>query len=254
MQNNKKGKAFASNPAHAYKDMLKKTAKAAFKASLPILAGYLALGIGFGVLLQSKGYSLWWAGLMALTMYSGSLQYAAVDVISGGASLISTAFIAFFINARHFFYGFSLLDTYKGMGAAKPYMIFGLTDETYSLVCSGEVPDGAEPKKYFFLLTLFDQLYWICGCMLGALLGSLLPFELKGVDFAMTALFIVIFVDQWMSQKQHFPAVIGVTVAIICLLIFGADNFIIPSMIIIALILSLFRKKLQKEEQSDDRN
>lgn len=225
--------------------------KSAFKSSLPVLAGYLALGIGFGVLLESKGYSIIWAAFMALTMYSGSLQYAAVDLLSSGATLISTALMAFFINARHFFYGFSLLDTYKNMGKAKPYMIFGLTDETYSLVCSGKVPDGAEPKKYFFFLTLLNQLYWITGCVTGNLLSSVLPFELNGVDFAMTALFIVIFVDQWMSQKKHLPAIIGVVSSAVCLVIFGADKFIIPSMAVIAVILSVFRKKLSKEDGND---
>ena len=225
--------------------------KSAFKASLPVLAGYIALGIGFGVLLESKGYSIIWAAFMALTMYSGSLQYAAVDLLSSGATLISTALMAFFINARHFFYGFSLLDTYKNMGKAKPYMIFGLTDETYSLVCSGKAPDGTEPKKYYFYLTLLNQLYWITGCVTGNLLSSVLPFELNGVDFAMTALFIVIFVDQWISQKKHLPAIIGVVSSAVCLVIFGADKFIIPSMGVIAVILSVFKKKLSKEDGND---
>ncbi len=226
--------------------------KHAFKASLPVMAGYLALGIGFGILIESKGYNLIWSALMALTIYAGSLQYAAVDFLSGGATLITTALMTFFIQARHFFYGFSLLDTYKGMGAAKPYMIFGLTDETYSLVCTGKVPDGVDKKKYFFLLTMLNQSYWIAGCTLGALIGALLPFDFKGVDFSMTALFIVIFVEQWRSQKNHLPAIIGVASSVICLLIFGADNFIIPSMAVITVIFAIFRKKLEKEESKND--
>lgn len=232
--------------------MLKNNLKSAFKASLPVLAGYIALGIGFGILLENKGYSLWWAGLMALTMYSGSLQYAAVDLLSGGASLLTTGLMTLFINARHFFYGFSLLDTYKGMGKAKPYMIFGLTDETYSLVCSGTVPKGAEPKKYFLFLTFLNQLYWIIGCMTGAFLGSVLPFELTGVDFAMTALFIVIFVEQWISRKNHIPAIVGVVISALCLAVFGADQFIIPAMFIIAAILTVFRKRIAAKEGQDD--
>lgn len=231
---------------------MKTSFKYAFKASLPVMAGYLALGIGFGVLLESKGYNILWAGLMALTMYSGSLQYAAVDFMSSGATLITTAIMTVFIQARHFFYGFSLLDTYKGMGGAKPYMIFGLTDETYSLVCTGDVPKGADKKKYFLFLTMLNQSYWIAGCMIGAFLGSVLPFELKGVDYAMTALFIVIFVDQWKSQKNHLPAIIGVASSVVCLLIFGAESFIIPSMAVITVVFAIFRKKLEKEESGND--
>ncbi len=231
---------------------MKQSLKCAFKASLPVFAGYIALGIGFGVLLESKGYNILWAGIMALTMYSGSLQYAAVDFMSSGATLITTAIMTVFIQARHFFYGFSLLEKYKGMGAAKPYMIFGLTDETYSLVCTGEVPNGANPKKYFLFLTMLNQSYWILGCMIGAFLGAVLPFELTGVDFAMTALFIVIFVDQWRSQKNHIPAIIGVLSSLVCLLIFGADSFIIPSMVVITVVFALFKKKLEKEDDSND--
>ena len=231
---------------------MKNSLKYAFKASLPVFAGYIALGIGFGVLLESKGYSILWAGLMALTMYSGSLQYAAVDFMSGGASLITTAVMTVFIQARHFFYGFSLLDRYKGMGAAKPYMIFGLTDETYSLVCTGEVPEGVNKKKYFLFLTMLNQSYWIAGCIIGAFLGSVLPFELKGVDYAMTALFIVIFVDQWKSQKNHIPALVGVFSTVVCLLIFGSESFIIPSMAVITIVFALFRKRLEKEESEND--
>lgn len=231
---------------------MKKSFKYAFKASLPVLAGYLALGIGFGVLLESKGYNIIWAGLMALTMYSGSLQYAAVDFMSSGATLLTTAMMTVFIQARHFFYGFSLLDKYKGMGGAKPYMIFGLTDETYSLVCTGEVPEGADKKKYFLFLTMLNQSYWIIGCMTGAFLGAVLPFDLKGVDYAMTALFIVIFVDQWRSQKNHIPAIIGVASSAVCLLIFGADSFIIPSMAVITVVFAIFRKKLEKEESENE--
>ncbi len=231
---------------------MKKSFKSAFKASLPVMAGYLALGIGFGVLLESKGYNIIWAGLMALTMYSGSLQYAAVDFMSSGATLLTTAIMTVFIQARHFFYGFSLLNKYKGMGKAKPYMIFGLTDETYSLVCTGEVPKGAEPKKYFLILTMLNQSYWIIGCMTGAFLGAVLPFELVGVDFAMTALFIVIFVDQWQTQKNHIPAIVGIISSLLCLLIFGAESFIIPSMAVITVVFALFRKKLEKEDNGNE--
>ncbi len=227
--------------------MTKKTFKRAFHDSLPILAGYLALGIGYGVLLQSKGYSFWWAILMSVTMFAGSGQYAGVDFMASGASLLTTAFMTLIINARHFFYGFSLLDKYKGAGALKPYMIFGLTDETYSLVCSAKPEEGVDQKKYFFFLTALNHSYWITGCVSGAVLGMFLPFDSKGIDFAMTALFIVIMVEQWLSSKQHLPAVLGVVTTAVCLVVFGAEYFIIPAMALIAAELVLLRRRLDPE-------
>lgn len=228
--------------------MLKQTLKKAFKDSLPILAGYLALGIGFGVLLHSKGYSFLWALLMSCTIYAGAGQYAAVDLLSSGASLVTTAVMTVIINARHFFYGFSLLERYRGTGKAKPYLIFGLTDETYSLVCTAKIPQGIDEKKYYFFLTLLDQLYWITGCTLGALLGTFIEFDSTGIDFAMTALFVVIFIEQWLSTKSHLPAILGAGTALVCLFVFGADYFIIPSMAFIAIELVLFRSRLENTD------
>lgn len=226
--------------------MTKNTFKRAFKDSLPIMAGYLALGIGYGVLLQSKGYSFWWAILMSCTMFAGSGQYAGVDFMASGASLLTTAFMTFIINARHFFYGFSLLDKYKGAGALKPYMIFGLTDETYSIVCSAKLDETINPSKYYFFLTALNHIYWIAGCVSGAVLGMFLPFSSEGIDFAMTALFIVIMVEQWLDTKQHLPAILGVATTAVCLVIFGAEYFIIPAMFLIAAELLIFRKRLDK--------
>lgn len=231
--------------------MTKRTFKKAFRDSLPIMAGYLALGMGFGVMLQSKGYSFWWALLMSCTMFAGSGQYAGVDFLASGASILTTAVMTFIINARHFFYGFSLLDKYKGAGALKPYMIFGLTDETYSIVCSAKPGDDISPKKYYFFLTALNHLYWITGCVLGAVAGEFLPFDSKGIDFAMTALFVVIMVEQWLDTKLHLPAVLGVATTAVCLLVFGADLFIIPSMTLIAAELLLFRKKLDKTDEEN---
>ena len=232
--------------------MGKRTLKKAFKDSLPILAGYLALGIGFGVLLHTKGYSFLWALLMSCTIYAGAGQYAAVDLLSGGASLITTAVMTLIINARHFFYGFSLLDKYKGTGKAKPYMIFALTDETYSLVCTAKIPAGIDEKKYYLFLSVLDQLYWIAGCTIGALLGTFIPFDSTGIDFAMTALFVVIFVEQWLSTKEHLPAILGAATTLVCLFIFGAQYFIIPSMAFIAVELVIFRKRFEKSHPDSE--
>ena len=219
------------------------TLKYAFIKSLPVMAGYIVLGIGFGILLADKGYSVWWAILMSLTIYAGSLQYVGVNLLASGAGLISTALISLMVNARHLFYGISMLSEYKNAGAKKGYMIFGLTDETYSLVCGeADYPEGVEKNNYYFLVTLFNQCYWIIGSTIGSLIGHALTFNTAGIDFSMTALFVIIFVEQWEKANNHKPAIIGLVVSIICLLIFGADQFLIPSMIGIVIGLFCFRK------------
>ena len=223
----------------------------AFKRSLPVMAGYLVLGMGFGILLEAKGYSVLWAFVMSVFIYAGSMQYVAVDLLAGGASLISAALMTLMVNARYLFYGISMIDRYKDMGAKKPYLVFALTDETYSLVCSGDVPEGVDQKKYFFWVSLMNQSYWVIGSTAGALIGSLLVFNTAGIDFSMTALFIVVFVEQWKSAENHLSAVIGVTVSVICLLIFGPDSFLIPSMIAIAAVLTALRKILDKKEDGE---
>ena len=234
--------------------MTGKAFRKAFKDSLPIMAGYLALGIGYGVLLQSKGFSFWWAILMSVTMFAGSGQYAGVDFMAGGASLLTTAFMTLIINCRHFFYGVSLLDKYRGTGIVKPYLIFGLTDETYSITATTVLEEGINKKKYYFFLTALNHSYWITGCVLGAVLGMFLPFSSEGIDFAMTALFIVIMVEQWLTNKEHLPAVLGVATTVVCLVAFGAEYFIIPSMALIAVELMLLRKRLEKKDNKEGGN
>lgn len=217
--------------------------KYAFVKSLPVMAGYIVLGIGFGILLADKGYSVWWAILMSLTIYAGSLQYVGVNLLSSGAGLLSAALISLMVNARHLFYGISMLKSYENTGFKKWYLIFGLTDETYSLVCNEHVfPEGVEEKEYFFWVTLYNQCYWVLGSLIGAVLGSTLTFNSAGIDFSMTALFVIIFVEQWEKTKNHVPAFVGLIVSVICLLIFGAENFLIPSMIGIVFGLFLFQK------------
>ncbi len=213
------------------------TFRYAFRASLPVFAGYLALGMGFGILLQSKGFAWWWATLMSLTMFTGSMQYLAVDLLAGGASLLTAALMTFMVNLRYLFYSIIMLEEYKGIGKAKPYLIFALTDETFSLVYQPKLPDFIDRRKYVLFVSLLDHAYWLFGSTLGAILGSILPFDTTGVDFAMTALFIVIFVEQWEKQKNHLPACIGIFVTVICRLIFGTSNFLIPAMIAMTLIL-----------------
>ena len=188
---------------------------------------------------------------MSCTMFAGSGQYAGVDFLASGASIVTTAVMTFIINARHFFYGFSLLDKYKGTGWFKPYLIFGLTDETYSIVCSAELDDSIDRKKYYLFLTALDHCYWITGCVLGAVIGTVLPFEFEGVEFVLTALFVAIFTDQWLSTKDHVPALIGAVSTAACLFIFGRDNFLIPAMITITLALTVLRG-IRKEKNKND--
>lgn len=211
--------------------------KAAFPHTLPVMTGYLFIGIAFGVMFADKGYNFLWAGLMSLLVYAGSGQYLAVNFFDPSVSLLQVAFLTFMVNVRHIFYGLSLLDKFKVSGKKKPYMIFSLTDETYSLYFLTKTPPGVDEGKFLFALSILDQSYWIVGSMIGGLAGTLIPFDSTGIDFAMTALFIVIFVEQWLEKKNRFPAVVGVVASVISLMIFGKDSFILPSMIIIMIVL-----------------
>lgn len=222
----------------------KKAIKAAFVSTIPVMTGYLVLGIGFGVLLKTKGYGALWALAMSVCIYAGSMQYVAIDLLSGGASLIVAALTTLTVNARHLFYGISMIDKYKDTGKVKPYLIFALTDETYSLVCNDENSKNVENKTaYFFFVSLFDQFYWVCGSVIGALLGAVIPFSTDGIDFSLTALFVTVFVQQWLETKKHAPALVGLFVSIACLLIFGSENFLIPAMIFIVIFLTILPKK-----------
>ena len=217
--------------------------KKVFRDTLPVLVGYLFLGFGFGVLLVTKtGHNALWALAMSLFIYAGSGQYVAVSLLASGASLLSSFISILLVNARHLFYGISLLDAYRDAGPRKPYMIFALTDETYSLVTQNSPPQGMSRFKYCFFVSLFNHIYWICGCILGALFGQYIPINYKGVDFVLTALFVTLFVEQLFNRKNHAPALIGVGATVLCLVIFGKEIFLIPSMALIALLLTVMPK------------
>lgn len=216
---------------------MKQELKKALRDTVPVFSGYLVLGMGFGILMQTKGYGVLWTLAMSAFIYAGSMQYLAVDLLCACASLPSAALTTLLVNARHLFYGISMVDRYKGAGKKKPYMIFALTDETYSLVC-----DGEKSHRYCFLVSLFNQIWWVGGSMLGALVGAFLPAALtEGIDFALTALFVTVFVEQWKSTKDHLPAIIGVLASVASLLLFGADNFLIPAMVLITAALLVLR-------------
>lgn len=221
---------------------MNKLIKTAFVKTLPVLAGYMVLGFGFGILLNAAGHSIWLALCMSLFIYAGSMQYVALGLFGGGASLITVALTTLMVNARHLFYGISMLDKYKNMGAKKPYLIFALTDETYSLLCNDnpDTPDGKR-GSYYLLVSLFNQFYWVAGSVFGAAFGSLVSFNTGGIDFALTALFVTVFVEQWLNSKNHLAAITGVAASVLCLAVFGADNFLIPTMLVIALLLCFYK-------------
>lgn len=228
----------------------KKAFRKAFPYTIPVLTGYLFIGIAFGVMYAEKGYSFLWAILMSVLVFAGSGQYLAVNFFVPGISFVQAIFLTFMVNVRHVFYGISLVERFNRFGKSRWYMIFGLTDETYSLLCTTNVPEDVDEEKFLFAITLLDHFYWILGSAIGAIAGTILPINSEGIDFAMTALFIVIFIEQWMQKKNRIPAVIGVVTAWVSLLIFGADGFVLPAMLLILLILFVGKKRIDQEDET----
>lgn len=227
----------------------KKAFRRAFPYTIPVLTGYLFIGIAFGVMYAEKGYSFLWAILMSVMVYAGSGQYLAVNFFVPGFSFLQVIFLTFMVNVRHVFYGISLLERFNKVGMKRWYMIFALTDETYSLLCTTNVPEDVDENKFLFAISVMDHFYWVLGSAIGAIAGTVLPINSEGIDFAMTALFVVIFIEQWMEKKNRIPELIGVAVAIVALIIFGASSFVLPAMLAIVALLFVGRKKLDKEEE-----
>ena len=223
------------------------TFRVALQRTLPVLAGYLALGTAFGLLLNGIGLGVFWAAAMSILVYAGSAQFLAVSLIAGGTSLPQVALLTFLLNFRHFFYGLSMVDRYQGMGRRKGYLIFALTDETYALLAAGLPPARVDPADYYFTVSLLDHCYWVAGSVLGATVGTLITFDTTGVDFAMTALFVVLAVEQWKQAKSkgHAPALCGLCCGVVCLLIFGPDLFLIPALGAIVAAMLLLRRRLE---------
>jgi len=220
---------------------VRRALKPAFLATIPVMTGYLVLGFGFGLVLHEAGFDAWLALGMSGFIYAGSMQYVAIELFTGGASLAMVALTTLMVNARHLFYGVSMLEKYCGMGAAKPYLIFALTDETYSLVCQDALPVPQESRRvYYLLVSLLNHLWWVSGSLLGALAGTLLRISTEGVDFALTALFVTVMVEQWLTAEDRVPALIGAVASLVCLLLFGSGDFLIPAMLLIALLLILY--------------
>lgn len=217
----------------------------AFKQSVPVMLGYLFLGIAFGLMLQNAGYHFLWAFAISVCVYAGSMQFIMVTLLSGGASLVYTAIMTLFINGRHIFYGFSFIERYRRMGKAYPYMVFSLTDETYSLLCRTKISMELDEKKVTFWISLLNQCYWIAGSVIGGLAGQLITFDSTGIDFSMTALFVAITVEQWQENKNHIPAVSGFIASMLFLILLGADRFILPSLTLSVILLLITRKRME---------
>ncbi|MGB4660851.1 MAG: AzlC family ABC transporter permease [Mobilitalea sp.] len=221
-------------------------AKNLFLCTIPVMAGYIVLGAAYGILMDSKGFSILWSLLASVFIYAGSMQFVTIALLSASFDPLSAFLMTLAVNARHIFYGISMLHKYRGTGNLKPYLVFSLTDESFSILCSTNPPQDTEPKWFYFFISFLNQMYWITGTILGGILGSLMTFNTKGLDFVLTALFVVILIDQWKSTANHYPAIIGIASAIFCRLIFGAGNFIIPSMILILLLVTVFRTRMEK--------
>ena len=234
--------------------MNRKTLSSAFHSTIPVLMGYLAIGMAFGLMLQSAGYGVMWAFLMSLTIYAGSGQYLGVSLLSTGVPLTQVAFLTLMINFRHLVYGLSMLEKFRGMGWRKLYMIFSLTDETYALLASARAPVGVEPKRFYFAIALLDHSYWILGSVIGAVAGALIPLDTTGIDFAMTALFVVIAVDQWKAYKNHLPALLGAGATVLFLIVlgrrFGQQQMLLVSLGVIVLALMVLRDRLEETEET----
>lgn len=232
---------------------MKKAIKAALPVTIPVMLGYISVGTAFGLLMVKTGHHFFWAILMSITVYAGSMQFIAVNLITNGVGFFEIALMTLFVNVRHVFYGLSFIDKFKDMGKKKTYMIFSLTDETYSLICSLKAPEGVDNNRFLFSIALLNQIYWIIGSVIGAVAGSLITFNTQGIDFAMTALFVVILVEQWFTYKTHMPVLIGILATLLSLMIFGNNNMILPSMILIVIVLIIFEKKIDRKEYEDNK-
>lgn len=230
------------------KKEIKLAFRAAFPSTIPILAGFLFLGIAYGIFMNVSGFGVGYAFFMSLLIFAGSMEFVSVNLLLGAFNPLGALFLALMVNARHLFYGISMLEKYRGTGLKKYYLIFGLCDETFSINYGANIPQGVNKGWYMFFVTVLNHIYWVAGATLGGLLGSVVSINLEGIEFVMTALFVVIFIEQWMKESKHHSALLGVGLSLVCLFIFKGDHFIIPSMILILLALTLMRNPLEKNK------
>lgn len=228
--------------------------RAAFPYTLPIFAGFWFLGLTYGIYMNVSGFSFLYPLFMSMTIFAGSMEFVTVSMLLGAFDPLSAFVMTLMVNARHLFYGISMLDRYRGTGWKKFYLIFGMCDESFSINYSAAVPENVDRGWFMFFVTLLNQLYWVSGSTLGGLLGSLIHFSTEGLEFVMTAMFVVIFLEQWLKDRNHSSELIGLGISVVCLVIFGPDNFIIPAMAAILAVLTLLRKQMETEgkPQEDD--
>lgn len=228
------------------KGIIKRSFKAAFPYTVPILAGFMFLGITYGIYMNVSGFSFIYPMLMSMTVFAGSAEFVAVSILLGAFEPLQAFLMILLLNARHLFYGISLLEKYSGTGIKKLYLIFGMCDESFSINCSADIPENVDRGWFMFFVTLLNHTYWVTGATLGGIFGSFINFNTEGLDFVMTAMFVVIFLEQWLKEKNHTSSLLGLVLPLISLIIFGADSFMIPAMLAILLALALLRKPLEK--------
>lgn len=224
----------------------RKALKAAFPHTIPIFAGFWFLGMTYGIYMNASGFSFWYPLVMSITIFGGSLEFVAVSMLLSRFAPAQTFIMALMIQARHLFYGISMLDKFKGMGWKRFYLIFGMCDESFSINYTARIPEDVDKGWFMFFVTLLNQLYWVTGSTIGGLLGGLITFDTQGIEFVMTAMFVVIFLEQWLKEKRHYTAYIGLVAGVACLLIFGADHFLVPTMACILAMLTFLRRPIEK--------
>lgn len=229
---------------------IKRAFKAAFPYTIPIFAGFWFLGLTYGIYMNVSGFSFLYPMLMSLTIFAGSMEFVTVNMLLGSFNPVQAFVMTLMINARHLFYGISMLEKFRGTGQKKLYLIFGMCDESFSINYTAEIPPDVDKGWFMFFVTLLNQFYWFSGSTLGGIFGSLIHFNTEGLDFVMTAMFVVIFMEQWLKDKRHTSALLGLGVSVLCLLIFGADNFIIPSMAAMLILLTFMRKPIENREEA----
>jgi 4-azaleucine resistance transporter AzlC len=231
--------------------MRKKALKAAFPYTIPIFAGFWFLGLAYGIYMNVSGFSFVYPMIMSIIIFGGSLEFVAVEMLLSPFAPIQVLIMTLLIQARHLFYGISMLDKFKDMGWKKFYLIFGMCDETFSINYTAQIPEDVDRGWFMFFVTLLNHFYWVSGATIGGLIGSLINFDTNGISFVMTSMFVVIFMEQWMKEKHHISAYIGLGAATLCLFLFGADSFMIPTMIMIIVFLTALHKPLDKMEVNE---
>lgn len=234
------------------KGICRKAFKAAFPHTIPIFAGFWFLGMTYGIYMNVSGFPFWYPMLMSLTIFAGSVEFVAVNLLLGAFNPLQALAMTLMINARHLFYGLSMLEKYRGNGWKDLYLIFGMCDESFSINYTAEIPQGIHKGWFMFFVTLLNHFYWFFGASLGGIFGSLIRFDTKGLDFVMTAMFVVIFMEQWMKEKEHVSSLAGLGVTLLCLIAFGADRFLIPAMAVILGVLTFLRKPLERRREAGD--